>query len=215
MNTTRPDHRLPCGAELGALLEQIADGGAQKRSPHQRGCRYCTVALDDAERYWQSVRDVAATPVEIPLDLVASIMRKIRRLIQAGWITVTRAADGTTKVAAWVVAAIAELAAERSAGVHRVGTGWGRLADRLGEAVSPHDGEQTPSGSAAYEVADQTTTVELDVVARYGPPIPFIADQLRRNIISDVRRLTTLDIDAVHIHVRDIVAHEQSDDQHL
>lgn len=203
-STTWSTKVLPCGAELEPLLEQIADGRADQRTTHQRGCRYCTAALDEGDRLWGSVRELAAEPVEVPERIVASILRKVQRLINAGWVTLTRSARGLTQVSGWVVAAIAEVAADDTPGVHRVGTSLGRVADFLRTADPRGTDERTASGGAAYEVGEGQASVDIDLVTRYGVSIPSMADEIRRRVSDDVHRLTGLDAVEVNLDVRDV-----------
>lgn len=204
MSTTWSTQVLPCGAELEPLLEQIADGRADQRTGHQRGCRYCGAAIDEGERLWGPVRELAAERIEVPERVIASILRKVQRLINAGWVTLTRSTRGLTRVSGWVVAAIAEIAADDTQGVHRVGTSLGRVAEFLRTADPRGTHERTASGGAAYEVGEQRASVDIDLVTRHGTNIPSTADEIRRRVIDDVHRLTGLDVIEVNLDIRDI-----------
>ncbi len=195
---------LPCGAELEPLLEQIADGRADQPTAHQRGCRYCSAALDEGDRLWGPVRELAAEVVEVPERVVASILRRVQRLINTGWVALSRTARGLTEVSGWVVAAIAEVAADDTPGVHRVGTSLGRVAEFLRLADPRGTDERTASGGAAYEVGERQASIDIDLVTRYGASIPSTADEIRRRVTDDVRRLTGLDVVEVNLDVRDV-----------
>lgn len=204
MSTDWRAQRLPCGAELSALLEQVADDRGEQRSAHQRSCPYCRVALDEAGRSWAPVRELAADDVDPPEGLVRSIMRQVHRLAQAGWLTLRRTARGVTCVSGWVVAAIAEAAADDTPGVHRVGTSFGRLIDTVRAIVPAGEGERTASGGKAYEVAEHQAGVDIEVVTVYGARIPDVGEAVRRNVIARVESLTGLDVAEVNVEVTDV-----------
>lgn len=195
---------LPCGEGLADLLEQVSQGRSQQRTAHQRSCLYCPAALDEADRAWGPVRGLAAEEVTVPDGLVESILRRVRRLAQAGWLTVQRTGRGTTQMSAWVLAAIAEAAADEVEGVHRVGTSFGRLLDALRAALPAGKGEQTATGGTAYEVADGQVAVEIDVVVEYGAPVPHIAAAIRRTVRAEVEALTGLEVGVVDVEVTDL-----------
>lgn len=193
--------QLPCGAGLTDLLEQVSQDRADQRDAHQQSCRYCRAALDEADRSWGPVRSLASEEITVPDGLVDSILRRVHRLAQAGWMTLQRSGRGVTRVSAWVVAAIAEATADDVDGVHRVGTSFGRLLDALREAVPAGKGEQTATGGTAYELRDHEVAVEIDVAVAYGRPIPDIAAAIRREVRAEVEALTGLDVTAVDIDV--------------
>jgi hypothetical protein len=74
---------LPCGADLGALVAQVAD-----RVPgdlaHQAGCPHCQAALAQLERLWALVGHLAAERVEAPERIDAVVLGRIQRAIFAG-----------------------------------------------------------------------------------------------------------------------------------
>lgn len=193
--------QLPCGAELADLLEQVSEDRADQRTEHQRSCQFCQAALDEADHSWGPLRSLASEEIAVPDGLVESILRRVRRLSQAGWLTVERTGRGVTRASAWVVAAIAEAAADDVDGVHRVGTSFGRLLDALREAMPAGKGERTATGGTAYEVGDNEVAVEIDVVVDYGTPIPDIAALIRRDVRAEVESLTGLHVREVDIEV--------------
>src|SRR3712207_4243734 len=95
--------RLPCGRELGGIVEQVTDGRGDERDAHQDGCRYCQAALEDTERLWGPVRRYAEESVTVPDEVVDSLVRRVRNLIELGWITLARTAHGVTRASGWIV----------------------------------------------------------------------------------------------------------------
>lgn len=196
--------RLPCGRELGGIVEQVGEGRGDERDAHQRTCLYCQTALEDTERMWSPVRRYAEEPVEIPDDLVESLVRRVRRLLDLGWITLSRTAREVTKVSGWIVAAVAELAADRTPGVARVGSSAGRVRDVLRGARTAGAGERSVVGGRAVQVGDREAAVDLDLVADYGPSVVDLAETVRRNVRREVAQLTGLDVVEVNVHVADV-----------
>lgn len=198
MTTDWREQRLPCGRDLGGVVDQAAGGRAGERDAHQRTCPYCRAALDEAGRSWGPVRELAAQPVDPPPGLVDAILRRVHRLAQEGWVTLSHTARGLTRVSSWVVALVAETAAEATPGVHRVGGGFGHLADRL------RGGGRSADSAEVVKMADQVVEIDIDVVAEYGTPLPEIAAAIRRNVRREVTTITGLEVAGVDIAVTDL-----------
>ena len=75
--------RLPCGAELDALVAQVADGVPGDRV-HQAGCPHCQAALGQLEELWSLVGRLAEERVEAPARIDAVVMGRIQRAIFVG-----------------------------------------------------------------------------------------------------------------------------------
>jgi hypothetical protein len=74
---------LPCGADLDALVAQVADGVPGDLA-HQEGCPHCQAALAQLHELWALVERLAAERVEAPERIDAVAMGRIRRAIFAG-----------------------------------------------------------------------------------------------------------------------------------
>jgi hypothetical protein len=74
---------LPCGADLGALVAQVADGVPGDQA-HQAGCPHCQAALAQLRELWSLVGRLAAERVEAPGRIDAVALGRIRRAIFAG-----------------------------------------------------------------------------------------------------------------------------------
>ena len=83
MNRIRGLPPLPCGADLDALVAQVADGAPGDLEP-QAGCPHCPAALAQLNELWELVDRLARERVEAPdrIDLV--VLGRIRRAIFAG-----------------------------------------------------------------------------------------------------------------------------------
>ena len=74
---------LPCGADLDALVAQIADGVPGDLA-HQAGCRHCQAALAQLEALWSLVGRLAAERVDAPERIDAVVLGRIRRAVFTG-----------------------------------------------------------------------------------------------------------------------------------
>jgi hypothetical protein len=78
--------RLPplrCGADLGALVAQVADGVPGDLA-HQAGCPHCQAALAELRELWSVVGRLAAERVEAPERIDAVVLGRIQRAIFVG-----------------------------------------------------------------------------------------------------------------------------------
>jgi|1185.fasta_scaffold266688_2 uncharacterized alkaline shock family protein YloU len=194
--------RLPCGASLDRLVDQVTEGGLPQDAEHQRRCPHCRAALAELRDSWASVQDLAADEVHAPAALLSAVMARVREVSRNPWYAVFPGAQGGTRIAARVVGMVVGLAAES---VPNVGLAVGR-----GRSVEPsaagHDGEPgTRVGVAGHFVA-----VDVKVVVDYGAPIAEVARQLRDRIRRELRRHTGLHTTEVNIEVVDV--HRQDAD---
>jgi hypothetical protein len=74
---------LPCGADLDALVAQVADG-APGDLAHLAVCPWCQAALAELRELWSLAGRLAAERVEAPARIDAVVMGRIRRAIFAG-----------------------------------------------------------------------------------------------------------------------------------
>ena len=74
---------LPCGADLDALVAQVADG-VQGDLAHQATCPHCQAALAQLQELWVLVDRLARERVEAPDRIDAVVMGRIRRAIFTG-----------------------------------------------------------------------------------------------------------------------------------
>lgn len=196
--------RLPCGEELSDLVEQVVEGRGGERTAHQRRCEWCPVALEDVARLWGPVAEYRDAELAVPERVVESIVARVRHLTSLGWITLQRTSRGLTRVSGWMVAAIAELAADATPRVRRVGVSRGRVAQTLAAAQPAGTRERSAAGGRAFEVGDRQAAVDLDVVTEYGASIPEVTDRIRRNVLAEVAARTGLGVVEVNVAVVDV-----------
>ena len=75
---------LPCGADPGLLVDQVADRLAPADPGHQAGCPHCQAALAQLEELWSLAGRLARERVEAPERIDAVVMGRMRRAILAG-----------------------------------------------------------------------------------------------------------------------------------
>ena len=74
---------LPCGADLEALVAQVADGVPGDLA-HQAGCPHCQAALAQLHELWSLVDRLARERVEAPARIDVVVMGRIQRAILTG-----------------------------------------------------------------------------------------------------------------------------------
>lgn len=198
---------LPCGAEVDALLEQVADVRAADLDDHQRGCVHCQAALAELSVLWAPVTEMAATPVPAPPGLAAAVMSQIRVLVRDVWYTLETTDMGVVRIAARIVAALARDAARTVPGV-RVAFGRStrtKLADLAEKATFGH---RHPH--AAVGVLGRTAVVDLAVAVQYGEPVHDVARAIQQQVITSLRDNVGLQTVNVNVTVDDVLT---GDDQ--
>jgi uncharacterized alkaline shock family protein YloU len=193
--------RLACGAEVDELLEQVADGDADRLDEHQRGCPHCQAAIAEFALLWAPVREYARRPVSLPRRLRESVLKEVDRLVHDVWYTLQRTDTGTIRVAARVVAAIARDAAGRVPGV-RVALGRStesRVAELVARATSGH-----LHPHAAVGVLGRTAVIDLAIAVSYGEPVHQIAHAVQQRVISELKENIGLQSVTVNVVVDDV-----------
>ncbi len=109
---------------------------------------------------------------------------------------------GTITIASAVVQKIAGISAREVSGVHQLGGEAARTFGAVRERI-PGSGRAVTAG-VAVEVGEKQTAIDLDVIMEYGARIVDVARAIRRNVISNVERMTGLEVIEVNIDVNDI-----------
>ncbi|MGN6523305.1 MAG: Asp23/Gls24 family envelope stress response protein [Actinomycetes bacterium] len=117
--------------------------------------------------------------------------------------------QGRTTIADTVVAKIAGIAAREVSGVHALGGGAARAVGAIRERIP--GGRTNQSLGVSVEVGERQAAVDLQLVAEYGVSIADLAQGIRRNVISSIERMTSLEVTEVNIDVQDVFL--ESDDQ--
>src|ERR1700712_891929 len=194
--------QLACGALVDELLEQVADGDADRLSEHQRGCPHCQAAIAEFRVLWAPVQDYARQPVSLPRRLRVSVLKQVDRLVHDVWYTLQLTDSGTIRVAARVVAAIARDTAARVPGV-RVALGRStesRIAELVAKATSGH-----LHPHAAVGVLGRTAVVDLALAVSYGEPVHEVAHEVQRRVIRELRDNVGLQSVTVNVTVDDVL----------
>ena len=198
-STRRAEH-LPCGAEVAELVEQVAAGRGEQRSDHQATCPHCSALLPELDRLWAPIGEFTREQVTPPPGLVTAVMRQVRRLVAAAWLSLRTSSRGTTQVARWVVARIAGLAARQVPGVHQVLSHVADIDTASQPAPAGHNRQPRDAADAGR------TAIHLDLVTQYGESIPAIAQAVRHTVTKRIQDLTGLEVTEVNITIDDIVS---------
>jgi uncharacterized alkaline shock family protein YloU len=193
--------RLACGAEIDEVLEQVADGDADRLNSHQRSCPHCQAAIAEFRLLWAPVQEYARQPVSVPRRLRAMVLKEVDRLVHDVWYTLQLTEAGAIRVAARVIAAIARDAASRVSGV-RVALGRStesRLAQLVATATSGH---RHPH--AAVGVLGRTAVVDLALAVTYGEPVHEVAREVQRRVIAELKENIGLQSVTVNVTVDDV-----------
>jgi uncharacterized alkaline shock family protein YloU len=117
---------------------------------------------------------------------------------------------GKTSIADSVVAKIAGVATHDVSGVYALGGGASRAVGAIRERIP---GSRTNhSQGVTVEVGERQAAIDLELVAEYGVALADLAAAIRRNVISSVERMTSLEVAEVNIAVSDLHLPDQSED---
>ncbi|WP_374970661.1 Asp23/Gls24 family envelope stress response protein [Terrabacter sp. BE26] len=119
--------------------------------------------------------------------------------------------QGRTTIADTVVAKIAGIAAREVSGVHALGGGAARAVGAIRERIP--GGRTNQSLGVSVEVGERQAAVDLQLVAEYGVSIADLAQGIRRNVISSIERMTSLEVTEVNIDVQDVFLESDDEDQ--
>jgi uncharacterized alkaline shock family protein YloU len=119
---------------------------------------------------------------------------------------------GSTTIADTVVEKIAGLAAREVRGVHDLG---GAASRALGAVRERIPGARRSLGQGvSVEVGERQAAVDLDLIVEYGVAIGDLAAAIRRNVISSIERMTSLEVTEVNIAVTNVhIPGEDDDDE--
>jgi uncharacterized alkaline shock family protein YloU len=195
--------RLACGASIDDILEQVAHGRDHDLSEHQQHCIHCQAALRDLSGLWAPVREYASQPVPVPQRLADAVIRNVGRLVQDVWYTLQVTQDGSIRVAARVIAAIARDTAKLVPGV-RVALGRStqpRLAALVEKATMGH---RHPH--AAVGVLGRTAVIDLAIAVTYGERVHDVAHDVQQRVMAELRSNVGLQSVTVNVTVDDLLA---------
>lgn len=206
MKLVHDGEHLPCGADLGILVDQVAENLSPRDPEHEAGCEHCQAALAELGPLWEQVRELAREDVEVPPALLATVMRAVRaeRIGNGGATLPLRAVipqlvnhalllgeRGTLKIADSVVALIVAREALVTPGVLSLDSGG--ASSLVGR-----------SPGVVVVVDESRVSVRLRLVAELGWPIPDVVDAVRRRAGAAVQIMTGLETAAIDITVTDV-----------
>jgi uncharacterized alkaline shock family protein YloU len=110
--------------------------------------------------------------------------------------------QGTTTVADSVVQKIAGLATREINGVYDLGGGASRAFGAIRERIP--GATASAAQGVAVEVGETQAAVDLEILVEYGVSIADLARAVRRNVITAIERMTSLEVVEVNIHVNDV-----------
>ncbi len=197
------EERLPCGAAVSELFDQVAEGHDSEVSAHQAGCPHCRAFLAEIGELWAPMRQLAAEQVSAPPGMVAAVMLRVRELARELWYAVLPAERGTTRIAARVVGAIARRAA---AGVPGVRVVLGRSTDPAAVRTTRRATDRHAYPGAAVGVAGGRVAIDLALAVAYGLPIPQVSARVQQTVISQVRAATGVADVEVNVTVDDVLS---------
>lgn len=213
MEMSKGNLRLPCGTELGRLVDQVAEARPPDDPTHERTCRHCKGALWELNSLWGDVRELAREEVSAPARVIETVMRRIRHTRRSGSTptvpleeavpllvrhALLHGVRGTLRIADSVVATVVRRAALSVAGVRELAP---PRALRTGAA--PFEEKIFPAG-VTIDVDGPRVTIALSLVVGVGQPIPEVVESVRERVAEAVEQLTGLQIDAIDITVAEI-----------
>jgi uncharacterized alkaline shock family protein YloU len=148
----RAGDRLPCGADIDDLFEQVADGRPPTDPAHQQSCPHCRAALPEIANLWEPVQVGDRGLTRIGARVVGSIARMAAARVPGVGLAIARGRTVTSEE---------EAAEERSRGASRVGVAGSRTVLELDIVIR--------YGSDARVLAERVReTVIADVTALTG-----------------------------------------------
>jgi uncharacterized alkaline shock family protein YloU len=190
---------LPCGTDPEQLVEYVAEGVEPPAGSHEAGCAYCRAALREFAELWLPVRQWSQRDIRVPRRFVATVMSRVRRIVESPRHGVSASGRGVTMVTSWALGLIAANAAERTPGVAEISgrpVGLSRRAVVRGGA----------DGVDIREVGEGEISVTLALAARPVPSLADLAGTVRRNVIAAIADHTQLKVVAVDIKIDQLEA---------
>ncbi|AHH96003.1 hypothetical protein GCM10010174_51290 [Kutzneria viridogrisea] len=173
---------LPCGHQVGELLELVSDPAAAPGglAAHARTCPHCQAELPELRARWELVRQAAQAPVLTPPGLVDRVLASVRGLrgqIAAEPVEVDQE-RGKLRISQRTVLILAR-----------------RLA---GDFASAHGSVHVRA------VAGDEEGLQVLVAVRFGVPVGELADQLRTHLRQGLARELGEGVPPISVHVVDV-----------
>lgn len=108
---------------------------------------------------------------------------------------------GNIRIADDVVKTIAAKAAADVEGVYK-------LAGGVVDEVSKILGKKRPTNGVKVEVGEVECNIEIYIVVKYGYKIPEVAEEVQKNVLEEVSRLSGLKVVEVNVYVQNVKMEE-------
>ena len=108
---------------------------------------------------------------------------------------------GNIRIADDVVKTIAAKAAADVEGVYK-------LAGGVVDEVSKILGKKRPTNGVKVEVGEVECNIEIYIVVKYGYKIPEVAEEVQKNVLEEVSRLSGLKVVEVNVYVQHVKMEE-------
>jgi uncharacterized alkaline shock family protein YloU len=186
---------LECGAVVADLLEQVAEGHAEELTSHQAGCPYCKRILSRAADSWRAVEGLRAEPVQPSPQLLARVMQRGRAGLE-DWQIELGGERGVTRVSRAVLTSLAFWTASAAPGVREVfgARPTGIEIQRGGPAKSGRERLLSP----------HNLRIELELSLHYGFNAFIVAEEVRRQVIDQIREVAGLELAGVELLIADV-----------
>lgn len=188
---------LPCGNDPSRLITYAADQTAPPTGAHEATCPYCKAAIAEFVELWLPVREWVRRDIPLPQRFVATVMARVRRLVQSPHHAASVSARGTTTVTSWVLGLIASAATTDTPGVTRI---TGTPTDTHRRAAVRYGAD----GIDITEVDAVDIAVTLGITSEARPDLAGLADVVRHNVINAIHDHTTIQATEVDISIDDL-----------
>ncbi|MCY6959965.1 Asp23/Gls24 family envelope stress response protein [Clostridium brassicae] len=112
---------------------------------------------------------------------------------------------GIVKISDEVVEVIAGLAASEIDGIE------GMSATLVGGITQMLSGKKNASKGVKVSVGEESATIDLYVVVRYGVKIHEVAQKVQQNVKKSVESMTGLNVSMVNVYIQDVVLPKAND----
>ncbi len=108
---------------------------------------------------------------------------------------------GNIRIADDVVKTIAAKATADVEGVYK-------LAGGVVDEVSRILGKKRPTNGVKVEVGEVECNIEIYIIVKYGYKIPEVAEEVQKNVLEEVSRLSGLKVVEVNVYVQNVKMEE-------
>ena len=163
---------------------------------------YCLATLREFAELWLPVRQWSQREIIVPRRFVATVMARVRRIVESPRHAVSASGRGVTMVTSWVLGLIAATATEDTPGVsaitdHRAGQSRRSVVRCGADGV---DIDEVGEGAISVTVA----ITAGPVAARPVVSLADLAGTVRHNVIAAIADQTQLTVAAVDVNIDDL-----------